>query len=154
MRLLDVTLKLVRAGSQGSNSTRESRLSRVRFNPWEPALMGQIRPVRVGSHGSDSTRESRLSRVKYNPWEPALTGQTLPLRVLFHFGQAQPKVKVNSRWFQFQLRLRLALCPDNLETHTPGTVVSKTRSGLLLYYFMTNLWFDYSKIKWQMSLWC
>ena len=31
-RLLDVTLKPVRASSHGSDSTRESRLSRVRFN--------------------------------------------------------------------------------------------------------------------------
>ena len=55
-------------------STRESRLSRVRFSPWEPALTGHIQPMRVSSHGSDSTRESRLSQVRSNPWEPALTG--------------------------------------------------------------------------------
>ena len=84
-RLLDVTLKPVRAGSHGSNSTRESRLSRVRFNPWEPALTGQIQPVRVSSHGSDSTCESQLSRVGFNPWESALTDQIQSLRIGYHY---------------------------------------------------------------------
>ena len=59
----DLIDEVIRCDSQ----TRESRLSRVRFSPWEPALTGQIQPVRVGSYGSDSTRESRLSQVKFYP---------------------------------------------------------------------------------------
>ena len=105
----------LRASSHGSDSTPESRLFRVRFNPWEPALTGQIQPVRAGSHGSDSTRESQLSRVWFNLWELALTGRIQPVRVgsyrsdsipenwlpLQVFYQAHPPVKVNSRQFQF-----------------------------------------------------
>ena len=64
-----------------SFSARESRLSGVGFDPWEPALSGQIRAVRVGSQGLDLTRESRLSRVRFNPWESALMGRIWPVRV-------------------------------------------------------------------------
>ena len=74
----------LRASSHGSDSTPESRLFRVRFNPWEPALTGQIQPVRAGSHGSNSTRESPLSRVGFDPWEPALRGHIWPVRAGSH----------------------------------------------------------------------
>ena len=71
----------MRAGSQGSDLTRESRLLVVRFDPWESALRGWIWPVRAGSHGSDLTRESQLSGVGFDLWEPAFRGQIWPVRV-------------------------------------------------------------------------
>ena len=131
----------VRAGSHGSDSTRWSRLSRVRFNPWESALTGRIQPVRASSHGLDSTRESRLLQIRFNPWELATTTSFLPSSA-----SSQSQLEAISIWIEAEVRLMSSLS-SQLETHPPGTIVSKTRSGLPLYYFMTYSWLDYSKIK-------
>ena len=59
----------LRASSQESNWTHQSRLSWVRFGLWAPACRGHFKPMITSSHGLDWTFKSWLSGGRMNPWD-------------------------------------------------------------------------------------